>query len=309
MSIIFSEAPSKGQLHRLPSETDAISYSFSSDRLVLSAHMKDDVATVNQVNPLHRREYDSFFSNNCYNCRHDSGSRCSAVQSVGGFFPDTFPDSVTRCPAGNTIPSSNNVNFKVAPTIFQINLNIVSPRHRFESVGFSFAVLQATKVINKRIKLSRNKKPLANTWAESNAICWGGNNQPKNLRGIAKLFFEAPFNNDLVSIQQFESNCNAVKNDIEMDNFYRTYSTRYNYLADRADALYMIHAEDNVATFFWLLSAGFKPIKEAPFLILLPLTQMQIEHEGTVYHGYSTPNDACNKQWFINRSGDLLGQM
>ena len=309
MSIIFSEAPSKGKLHLLPSETDAVSYNFTPDRLLLSAHMKDDVAKVNQVNPLSGRVYDSFFSRNCYNCTHNSQRRCKAVQDGGGFYFTTFPVEQTHCPSGIEIPKATEINFDVAPTIFQINLNIANPRHRFESVDYNLAILQATKVVNKRIKLSRNKKALANTWQENNNICWGRNNQPKNLRGIAKLFFEAPFNNDLVSIEQFKRNCETVKSDIEMDNFYRTYSTRYSYLADKADALYMIHAEDNVATFFWLLSAGFKPIKEAPFLILLPLTEMQIEHEGVVYHGYSTPNDACNKQWFINRSGDLLGQM
>jgi hypothetical protein len=301
MTSIFSDTPAVGKLHLLPAKTDAVSYNYTSDQLMLAAHMEDNFAEVDQSENLTSSHYNTFYHDNCYNCTFDNGRRCSSVRNYG-------LNQDTRCPREIPLPEPRHFKFDVAPTIFQIYLNL-NRRNRFESVHNDKAVLQGTKVNNKRIKLSRNKKALANTWSDSNVICWGRNEPPKNLKSMARIFLEAPFNNDLVKIHQFESNNRSVKADIEQDNFFRTYSTRYNFIAEKADALYLIHAEDNVSAFFWMISAGFKTIKEAPFIIIIPLRQTEFEHEGVTYRGYLTPADACGKEWFINRNGELLGQM
>lgn len=298
-SLLFSDTPAKGYLHLLPHKTNAISYSYTSDMLTLSAHMEDNFAHVKQADPRTGNVYDQFYQNNCYFCRHENNNRCTSVRQ-SGFTSDTV------CPRGFELPEENTVNFDVAPAIFHNSLRL-SQRHRFESSG-SRVWLQASQVSGKRIKLSRNRKPLANTWASNNVICWGRNDEPKTLRGMVKLFFDTPFNNDLVSIQDFVENNQVVKEDVEKDNFFRTYS-HYKFIAEKADALFMLHAEDNVQAFFWMLSAGFKPISEASHLMLIPLTETVLEHEGNSYPGYLTPSDSCKKEWFVTKTGDLIGQL
>jgi len=302
MTSIFSDSPAVGKLHPLPEKIDAVSYNYTPDQLMIAAHTEDNAAKVDQRENLTSSQINNFFHENCYNCTFDENRRCESVRRNG------FNEN-TNCPRGLEIPQPRQFQFDVAPTIFQIYLNLSNRNRRFETNRLDRAILQATKVINKRIKLSRNKKALANTWNDNNVICWGSNEFPKNLRSMAKVFFDAPFNNDLVKIHQFESNNRVVKSDIEQDNFFRTYSTRHKFLAEKADALYMLHAEDNVASFFWMIAAGFKPIQEAKFIILLPLKKTEFEHNGVTYRGYLTPADACGKEWFINRNGELLGQM
>jgi hypothetical protein len=302
MTSIFSDSPAAGKLHLLPEKTTAISYNFTSDQLMLAAHMEDNSAEVDQRENTSSVAVNNFFSDHCRYCNFVDGRRCQSVLDVG-FNADT------NCPRGLTLPEPRHFKFDVAPTIFHIYLGLSNRHRRFERVGYDKAVLQGSKVTNKRIKLSRNKKALANTYSDSNRICWGNNLAPKNLKSMARVFFEAPFNNDLVKIRDFEHNNQLVKEDIEQDNFFRTYSTRYNFIAEKADALFMVHAEDNVSAFFWMIAAGFKSIKEAPFIILLPLKRTEFEHEGVTYCGYLTSADACGKEWFINRNGELLGQM
>jgi hypothetical protein len=302
-SLLFSETPAKGSLHLLPRNTTAISYNYSPDQLLLAAHLEDNCAKVDQLNPADRSACDVFFNENCYNCTHDNGRRCRSVQESGFNFQ-------TVCPRGLEIPTSDKVEFDVAPAIFHCYLKL-SQGERFQSYN-SKAFLQGTTVSNKRIKLSRNRKPMANTWGRSNEdfkICWGGNYPPKSLRGMVKLFFDSPFNNDLVKIRDFVANNQVVKNDIQSDNYFRTYATRYTFITEKADALFLLHAEDNVAAFFWMLAAGFKPLKNANHLMLLPVMETQLEHEGVTYPGYLTQKDSCNKEWFITKNGDLIGQL
>lgn len=302
-SLLFSETPAKGSLHLLPRNTTAISYNYSPDQLLLAAHLEDNCAKVNQLNQVDNRVYDVFFNENCYDCVHDSGRRCRSVREEGFNY-------LTVCPRGLETPTPDKVEFDVAPAIFHCHLNL-SQEKRFQSC-YSKAFLQGTVVNNKRIKLSRNRKPMANTWGrrdEDFKICWGGNLAPKSLRGIVKLFFDSPFNNDLVKIRDFVANNQVVKNDIKSDNYFRTYSTLYTLITEKADALFLLHAEDNVAAFFWMLAAGFKPLNDANHLLLLPVMETQLEHEGVTYHGYLTQKDSCNKEWFITKNGDLIGQL
>lgn len=301
-SILFSDTPAKGYLHPLPNKTTAISYSYTPDLLTISAHMEDNFAHVEQRDPQTSRYYDSFFQTNCYNCKFENGGRCQSVRDSG------FGPSTTVCPRGIEIDQGDEVKFDVAPAIFNIPLQL-SPKQRFvPQAHFNRVWLQASMVKDKRIKLSRNRKGLANTWSGSNVICWGRNQEPKNLRGMVRLFFESPFNNDLVSIKEFVENNEIIKKDVETGNFFRTYS-RYKFITEKSDALFMLHAEDNVQAFFWMISAGFKPIADASHLMLIPLTETVLEHEGNSYPGYLTEPDSCNKQWFVTKSGDLIGQL
>jgi hypothetical protein len=301
-SILFSESPAKGNLHLLPQQTAAISYTFTPDRLFLAAHMEDNFAKVDQVDPSSRSVYDDFYRANCQNCTHENGRRCRSVRDCG-FGPDT------ACPKGLTLPEEQRVTFDVAPTVFQIGLNIKSREQRFQvSPDLQSAFLQATQVSNNRIKFSRQRKHLANTHG-SHSICWGGNEKPKSLKSMVNLFFGTPFNNDLTKIREFVRNNETVKADITADNFFRTYAQNYNFIAEKADALFMLHAEDNIAAFFWMISAGFKPIKDAKYMMLLPLRETTLEHEGVKYPGYLTMADSCKKEWFVTKNGELIGQL
>jgi hypothetical protein len=301
-SVIFSESPAKGALHLLPKETTAISYNYTSDQLALAAHMEDNFVKVDQEDPRNFSVYDRFFRDNCYNCSFNAGYRCNSVQGRGFH-------SYTVCPRGLTVPEPDKVTFDVAPTIFQMYLSLSSREQRFNNIHEGKAVIQATQINNNRIKLSRNRRALANTWGSDNRICWGRNERPKSLKSMVKLFFDTRFNNDLVKIHEFFTNNSVVKQDIETNNFFRTYSTRYSLITPKADALFMLHAEDSISAFFWMISAGFKPIKEASHLMLIPLTETKLEHEGVTYSGYLTNADACGKEWFVNKNGELLGQL
>jgi hypothetical protein len=301
-SVIFSDSPAKGNLHLLPTQTTAISYTFTTDRLFLAAHMEDNFSKVDQVNPNSLGLYDIFFRDNCYSCRHVNNRRCDPVQE-SGFGPESV------CPKGLAVPEPNKVKFDVAPTVFQLSLDIKSRDKRFQATNeYQKAFLQATQVVKNRIKFSKQRKHLANTHS-SHAICWGGNERPKSLKSMVKLFFDSPFNNDLTKIHDFVRNNEIVKNDIATDNFFKTYAQNYKFIAEKADALFMLHAEDNISAFFWMISAGFKPIKEANYMMLLPLRETVLEHEGVSYHGYLTMPDSCEKEWFVTKNGELIGQL
>lgn len=301
-SILFSNTPAKGNLHLLPEKTTAITYSYTSDRLLLSAHMEDNFASVDQVDMHHNNVYERFFHIHCYNCGHDNGRRCSSVRQHG-------MNEQTVCPIGLKVDEPERVTFDVAPAVFQIYLNLTTSEKRFQATNdYQKAFLQATQVNGKRVKFSRNRKTLANTWND-NRICWGRNEQPKSLKSMVKLFFDSPFNNDLTRIRDFVRHNATIKNDIATDNFFRTYTTKYKLVAEKADALFMLHAEDNTSAFFWMIAAGFKPLNEAKHLMLIPLRETILEHEGNTYPGYLTCPDSCKKEWFVTKSGDLIGQL
>jgi hypothetical protein len=302
-SILFSNSPARGNLHLLPGQTTAISYTFTPDRLFLAAHMEDNFSKVDQLNPNTSSTYDAFYRDNCYTCVHDAGRRCQSVRDYN-FGP------LTVCPKGLTVPEPEKVTFGVAPTVFQLSLDIKSRKHRFQAANeYQKAFLQASQVVKNRIKFSRRRMPLANTWGSSHTICWGRNEQPKSLKSIVKLFFDTPFNNDLTKIHEFVRNNAEVKKDIAADNFFKTYAQNYNFIAEKADALFMLHAEDNISAFFWMISAGFKPIKEANYMMLIPLRETVLEHEGVNYPGYLTMPDSCGKEWFVTKNGELIGQL
>jgi hypothetical protein len=302
-SILFSDSPSNGNLHLLPEKTTAISYNITPDRLYLAAHMEDNFAKVDQVNPNLPNVFNEFYAQNCYNCRHVNNNRCESVRQVG------FNEQ-TVCPKGLTAPEPQKVTFDVAPTVFQMCLDIKSRKNRFKAVSENQkAFLQATRVTNKRIKFSRKRMPLSNTWSSGNTICWGRNEQPKSLKSIVKLFFDTPFNNDLTKIHEFMYNNLEVKEDIINDNFFKTYAHSYKFITEKADALFMLHAEDNISAFFWMISAGFKPIKEANYIMLIPLRETTLEHEGVSYPGFLTLPDSCGKEWFVTKNGELIGQL
>lgn len=264
--------------------------------------MEDNFAKVDQVDNHSSNIYNEFFHENCYACRHENNRRCEPVQQ-SGFGPQSV------CPKGLALPEPERVSFVVAPTVFQLSLHIKSRENRFQSTNeYQKAFLQATQVVKNRIKFSRNRKSLANTHS-SNQICWGRNEQPKSLKSMVKLFFDSPFNNDLTKIRDFVLNNEIVKKDVNDGNFFSTYSQNYNFIAEKADALFMLHAEDNISAFFWMISAGFKPIKEARYLMILPLRETVFEHEGVSYPGYLTMNDSCKKEWFVTKNGELIGQL
>jgi hypothetical protein len=301
-SVLFSDSPARGNLHLLPKQTAAISYTFTPDRLFLAAHMEDNFAKVNQADPRSQGIYDDFYRANCINCTHEGGRRCESVRDYG-------VNSATVCPKGLTIVEEKWVSFDVAPAVFQMDLIIDSRENRFRVTNeYQKAFLQATQVVNNRIKFTRHRKNLANT-RSSHIICWGRNCYPKSLKSMVKLFFDTPFNNDLTEIREFVQNNKIVKNDIAEGNFFRTYAQNYKFIAEKADALFMLHAEDNISAFFWMISAGFKPLKEANYIMLLPLRETVIEHEGINYPGYLTMGDSCEKEWFVTKTGELIGQL
>jgi hypothetical protein len=301
-SIIFSDTNPVGSVHLVPKNAQAISYKYTPDRLFLYAHLGDNYATVDQPNMITRNEVSRFYERHCFNCRHENGSRCSEVRN-NGYQPGT------PCPAGHRIPEVEHLNFQVAPSIFEYGMKLTKNDNGTRFVQSDTRVfLQASMVTNKRIKVGKNKLSTSNVHADTYVVCWGSTEMPNSLRSMVNNFFRSIFNNDLTTLNQFIRNNDAVKADLATDNFFRTYSS-YRVISENADAIYVIHSEDNLAAYFWLNAAGFKPIPESNNLMFVPLTETTIDIDGYAYSGYMTEPDKCKKSWFITPDGQLIGQL
>jgi hypothetical protein len=310
MSILFSENLARATVYPVPHKTTAISYNYTPDRLTIAAHLKDKWTMINQKISSDVRLLDNFFSNNCYYCEHswyenaNTYGRCESVEN-NGVTPDTI------CPRGLNLPNQTITHkFSVAPTIFEIDLNIANSDKLFKHIGKARAWLRGTKVENNEIYLTDYVDTPPNVYKDSTYhVCWGNNTQPESLKGIVNVFFSSDFKNETVmnSLSSFKRYSSELRKEIAADNF--GCSSRNKYLTQTADALLLIHSGSQLSAYFQMIASGFKPIPECSSIIMIPLVFVEIEHEGETYRGFKTPSDACNKKWFVSPSGEIVGQL
>jgi len=316
-SHIFPSAPPNARIHRIPENVDFISYSVQ-DTLAISAWFPNGAFTVNQSPG---RNSDNFFEMYCTNCpRYSSYYLNDYLDDNGEVDEDLVPNHCyvfeagytgQSCPEGH-VDEPSPVSFSVANIVFRVFLNIKNPEHpRLEyhstSVGLKAGMLTEGGNI-----LSTEGLAVANVHGTFGNICWGYNTVPKELNEIAHQFMSSRFNNDLTSISAFAENCAEMTELIETS---RNFSRDNNFSSDKLltrggySALLMVDAERDIGVFFTMLMAGFNPLPELPYLMVIPLQRTVFDANGHTYRGYKTDSDAVGKEWFITIDGKVVGQL
>lgn len=313
MSAIFPTEPAKVKLHLVPQNTDVLTYRVE-DTLVISAWMPDRFQHIHQSR---EETNDEFYERYCEGC---SRNCCDFLEQyydedlkdVDWDHPDledhcsVYDNGYNgqTCPRG-FYPEDTEVSFDVANMVFEIHLTHLGKVPRFEYVKDS-AFLQAGKLVDGEFQAT-DILMASNVFGSEDypeGICWGYNPKPHNLREMVTNYFSTPFNNDLVSLEDFAENCYSIRN-------YRVYEGNLHenetYLCKNADALMILDAEENVQGFYTMLMAGFKPLEKAPHVILIPLYETEFERAGSSYRGYQTVPDAVGKPWFISPTGEDVG--
>jgi len=316
MSAIFPTKPPSAQIHLLPKNSHFISYNVD-DSLNISAWMKDEFLTIDQCNKLSNDEYYEEHCDNCnrskYNFLNEYTDKDGEVdwdRIEGGEdnFCNVYDDGYhgQYCIYGYDKEEINN--FTVAPMVFTISLSLTN----FKTLNDrDRAFLQAAILENNHI-YTTNRYMASNVHGDEDSpshICWGDNSQPQDLRSIVFDYSNTPFNDDLVTLDAFEDNCHRLRRKMKEDEFLNRSKDTFLCLGQDADALLIVSAEDNIPTFFTLLSAGFKSLSKAPHIMLIPLKQTEIVKDGLNYNGYQTPTDAVNRNWFVTMNGLLVGQI
>ena len=316
MSAIFPTEPPSAQIHLLPKNSHFISYNVD-DNLNVSAWMKDEFLTIDQSNKLSNDEY---YKEHCDNCARstsyflkdyrdeDGDVDWDRIEGGEDNFCDVYDEGYhgQYCIYGYNKEEINY--FTVAPMVFTISLSLTT----FKTLNDrDRAFLQAAILENKHI-YTTNRYMASNVHGNEDSlsyICWGKNSQPQDLRSIVFDYSNTPFNNDLVTLDAFEENCYILRQKIKEDEFHHRSKDTFLCLGEDADALLIVSAEDNIPTFFTLLSAGFKSLSKAPHIMLIPLKQTEIVKGGLNYSGYQTTADAVNRNWFVTMNGLLVGQI
>ena len=315
MSVIFPTEPAKVKIHLVPKNTDAITYRVE-DTLILSAWMSDHFQRVHQENVMTDDEFHECY---CDGCFRNSYYFLEDYKNEDGDVDWDDPDLENHCNVyddgygGQYCPRGFNkeghyVDFSVANMVFEISLTYLGKSPRFECVGDS-AFLQKL-MIEKDGTLKATPIQMASnvfgTEEYPEGICWGYNSKPINLRQMVSSYFSTPFNNDLLSLDAFEENCNDIRHNTYYDE--ENLNLNETYLCEKADALMILDAEEDIQAFYTMLMAGFKPLTKASHVMLIPLNETEFERNGKLYRGYQTIPDAVNKHWFISQ-GLLVGQI
>ena len=314
MSIIFPTEPNKVNVHLLPQGAKLITYSVS-DTLWIKAWMPDGFRQVQQDCVVNNED---FFHQHCEECHRNCYDFLSEYEDEDGEIDWDNPSLSNHChvydngytgqvcPEGNTL-EPEYIDFELGPMVFGISLNHLNSRYpKFEREGDT-AYFCSGYEENEEF-LTTDTYLAANVYGSSDypgSICWGGNSYPNSLRGIVETYFNAPFNSDLLSLEQFEYNSNNCSSD---DNYEE--NTTEKVLCDFSpDALMLIDASEHSYAFFQMLTAGFKSLPEAPHVMMIPLFLSEVEKNGNTYSGYLTVTDDVGKQWFVTHDGLIVGQI
>lgn len=316
MSVIFPTTPAKVNLHPLPKNAEMITYRVD-DVLSLSAWMPDEFYRIQQIR---NETNDDFYENHCDGCWRNSCDFLNDFEDEDGEVDWDHPDLSNHCGVydngyeGQYCPrgfekEDTNIDFFVSNMVFEIHLTHLGEVPRYQYVKDT-AFLQAGKVLNDEL-IATSLRMASNVFGyedQPEGICWGYNSKPNSLREIVSQYFSTPFNNDLLNLETFEENCIAGRREASRDRYSSSYlEPNERFLSNTKDALMIIDAEENVQAFFTMLMAGFKPLSEASHVMLIPLTESEIEKDGKVYSGYITIPDEVNKSWFISPTGEMSG--
>lgn len=197
--------------------------------------------------------------------------------------------------------------FDVGPMIFEQGLDILNPKKRFKISNSNFVKiwLQGTKLIGNEIHLTPCKRGISNIFGDYR-VCWNGNfDGIRTMRSMINNFFGSPFNGDLHGPDSSMENCSNTRKDVERRVFSKS---NYNLISKDAHALYFLYNSDNLAYFFKMSAAGFVPLPENKNIMIIPLKETILTHEGVDHHGFLTSLDSCGKKWFIRPNGIIVGQ-
>lgn len=324
MSVIFPTEPAKVNIHLVPKNADKISYRVA-DTLVLSAWMPDGFHTIHQKSKMTN---DEFFESYCDGChRNCYGFLEEYTDEETGDIDWDDPDLADHCSVyddgyhGQICPrgfelQDEYVDFDIANMVFEIHLTHLGTSPRFTYTKDS-AYLQASTEDEDGIFVGTYVEMASNVFGDASypeGICWGYNPRPNNLREIVSFYFSTPFNNDLCSLDVFQENCREIRYSVDTENYSKNnLDSGEKILAYGIDAVMILDAEENIQGFYTMLMAGFKPLPEAPHVMLIPLKECEFERNGNLYRGYSTIPDAVGKSWFvspdIDSEGLLVGQL
>jgi hypothetical protein len=320
MSVIFQTEPPSILIHKLPKNSNFISYSVD-DALTISVWMPDQAYTIEQKTEY---SYDDFYHSWCDGCERNCHSFLANVTDEDGEIDwsqvhggesnhcDVYDNGYNgqHCPEGNVM-EDEEVYFDVADMVFSASLNYMGEPPRYKAQSDS-AYLCAGSVVDGKVYATYTLAA-SNVFGNSTfpeGICWGYNNRPDNLREIATEYFSTPFNNDLTNIHAFSENCDRIRQ-IKTDVANYNFKANHHYLCHggEADALLLVDAEQNVPAFFTLLSAGFTNLPEIPHLMIVPIKEVEFERDGVTFNGFETIPDGVGKKWFVTNNGLLVGQI
>lgn len=325
MSVIFPTEPAKVNLHMLPKGAEMITYNVK-DAINISAWMPDGFQTVEHKS---HSSNDNFFHDNCEDCHRNCHSFLAQYIDEDGDIDWDEPGLVGHCNVydegyhGQSCPEGYELEddefcFDVSNMVFTISLTHLGEPPRFNCVADS-AYLQAGRV-NEDGGLEATCIHMASNVfggeEHPEGICWGYNRKPENLREIVLDYFNAPFNNDLLSVRGFEINCETTRHNKEDYDYYKEgylFNRNERHLADGADALMLVDAELNIQAFYTMLMAGFRPLPKAPHVMMIPLYEHEFVRDGAEFRGYKTKEDAVGKVWYVHpnglEEGVLVGQL
>lgn len=299
---IFSQTLSRGHIYLLPQNTGAVSYTYTSDLLFFNAHMPDKFDNIVADDRYNQTIFDNFFEDHCSDCEFNDGDRCSSYNYIGEVNEDI------NCPLGHELPElKDNLIIEMGPTVFKQGLklhgeNRFTPCH---NIG-SFAYLENFRVRDGVIETSNETRGLTNVHTSTQRICWGGvQDLPISLRGLVDRYMHTEHNGDYVPLPETANNCEFIRN------YTKNFAPRdkYKFIVERADAFYLVHLEEDLKSYFWLLAAGFGPLPESKNIVIVPLEERTISYDSQNYRGYLTPPDSCGRVWFVSLTGDLVGQV
>jgi len=315
MSVIFPTSPSEVTIHPLPKGAEFITYR-ANDTLTISAWMPDNHFQISQENITSN---DDFFYRHCDDCERNCCSFLDHYTDEDGEIDwehsdleghcNVYDDGYhgQYCPLGYT-KEDEIIEFSSSPMVFEISLSHIGDNKRFVNLSDG-AYLCAGEISDGQF----HSTPLlmaSNVFGtEDNPenICWGYNEKPHTLRGIAVEYFNTPFNNDLTTLDTFEDNCRRVRNHREFGDVFPNHDDVL--LSTDADALLLLDAGEDVTAFFHMIAAGFESLSNAPHIMMIPVKNSSFEKDGNTYSGYLTSEDNVGKKWFITMDGLLIGQV
>jgi hypothetical protein len=325
MAIIFPQNPPKVTIHLLPKEADFISYLVQGgEYLTLRAWMPAGISSV-ELRKSSTDQNNSFYEYNCDGCYRNCESfleeyRDEDTEEIDYDHPylqrhcHVFEEGYygQYCPEGNEIDFDETFEFDISNMVFEVRLPYLRNEERF--------LVEATNAHLRAGKYNQEENVIYSTYGYQAAnvhasylgshlgeVCWGNNSYPENLRECAFIYYNSRFNNDLLPLSQFQEHSSHLFNKRGDDYHYN--EDGHQYLCKGADALILIDAESDIQAFFTMLSAGFKPIPDAPHIMMLPVKEVNLEKNGGVFFGFETEKDSVGLSWFISSQGPILGQI
>ena len=318
MSHVFQTTPPSVYTHILPRRASFFSYRVQ-DSLSISAWMPDNFATVEQdiimTNDGFYREYCQDCERNCYQFLQEYTDENDEVDwdSIPNGHCHVYDDGYSgqTCPEGHE-KEEVSMKLDLSDMVFTIKLNDSFPNF-LEKVGDTAYLASGYVDESGKIWKTRNLQAsnVFGTNLHPDGVCWGRTHVPTTLREIVTNYVSTPFNNDLLKLDAFENNCDILREEKSLDEFSICDACNdHKFLCngDEADALIVVHAENNIPAFFTFLSAGFKSLEELPHIMLIPAKEAVVTNNGSTYEGYLTIPDAVGMMWFVSKDNQVVGQ-